>query len=68
MIARIIDFVARNRFLVVLVTLLVTAWAPYATYNLAVDAIPDLSDVQVIIFTDSRARPPRWWRTRSPIP
>ena len=59
MIARIIDFVAKNRFLVVLVTILVTAWAIYATYNLAVDAIPDLSDVQVIILTDYPGQAPQ---------
>ncbi len=59
MIARIIDFVARNRFLVVLITLLITLWAAYATYNLAVDAIPDLSDVQVIISTDFSGQAPQ---------
>ncbi len=59
MIARVIDFVARNRFLVVLVTILVTAWALYATYNLAVDAIPDLSDVQVIVLTDYPGQAPQ---------
>ena len=59
MIARIIDFVAKNRFLVVLVTILVTAWALYATYNLAVDAIPDLSDVQVIIYTEYPEQAPQ---------
>ena len=32
-----------------------------------VDAIPDLSDVQVIVYTDYPARRRRWWRTRSPI-
>jgi Cu(I)/Ag(I) efflux system membrane protein CusA/SilA len=59
MIARIIDFVARNRFLVVLSTILVTAASIYATYNLAVDAIPDLSDVQVIITTDYPGQAPQ---------
>jgi Cu(I)/Ag(I) efflux system membrane protein CusA/SilA len=59
MIARIIDFVAKNRFLVVLITMLVTAWALYATYNLAVDAIPDLSDVQVIVTTDYPGQAPQ---------
>jgi Cu(I)/Ag(I) efflux system membrane protein CusA/SilA len=52
MIARIIDFVAQNRFLVLLITAIATIWSLYATYNLAVDAIPDLSDVQVIILTE----------------
>jgi Cu(I)/Ag(I) efflux system membrane protein CusA/SilA len=59
MIARIIDFVARNRFLVVLTTIIITAWAIYATYNLAVDAIPDLSDVQVIVRTDYPGQAPQ---------
>jgi Cu(I)/Ag(I) efflux system membrane protein CusA/SilA len=59
MIARIIDLVARNRFLVVLSTILVTAASIYATYNLAVDAIPDLSDVQVIITTDYPGQAPQ---------
>jgi Cu(I)/Ag(I) efflux system membrane protein CusA/SilA len=58
MIARIIEFVAKNRFLVVLITIIVTAWAIFATYNLAVDAIPDLSDVQVIITTDYPGQAP----------
>ncbi len=64
MIARIIDFVAKNRFLVVLVTILVTILSLYATYNLAVDAIPDLSDVQVIIYTEYPEQAPRLSRTR----
>jgi len=59
MVARIIDFVAKNRFFVVLVTILITAWAIYATSNLAVDAIPDLSDVQVIITTDYPGQAPQ---------
>jgi Cu(I)/Ag(I) efflux system membrane protein CusA/SilA len=59
MIARIIDLVAKNRFLVVLITIIITAWALYATYNLAVDAIPDLSDVQVIITTDYPGQAPQ---------
>jgi Cu(I)/Ag(I) efflux system membrane protein CusA/SilA len=59
MIARLIDFVAKNRFLVVLVTILVTAGSLYATYNLAVDAIPDLSDVQVIVLTDYPGQAPQ---------
>jgi copper/silver efflux system protein len=59
MIARIIDFVAKNRFMVVLITIIVTAWAIYATSNLAVDAIPDLSDVQVIVLTDYPGQAPQ---------
>jgi Cu(I)/Ag(I) efflux system membrane protein CusA/SilA len=52
MIARLIEYVAKNRFMVVLLTVILTLWALYASYNLSVDAIPDLSDVQVIISTE----------------
>jgi len=52
MIARFIDLCVRHRGLVLLVWLAVTAWGLYCTYNLPVDAIPDLSDVQVIIRTE----------------
>ena len=59
MIARLIEYVAKNRFLVVLVTVIVTLWTVYATYNLSVDAIPDLSDVQVIVFTEYPGQAPQ---------
>ncbi len=59
MIARIIEACVRNRLLVVLVVVLVTAWGLYASYNLPVDAIPDLSDVQVIISTDFPEQAPQ---------
>ncbi|MFZ0052354.1 MAG: CusA/CzcA family heavy metal efflux RND transporter [Desulfobaccales bacterium] len=51
MIARLIDYVVHNRFLVVLISVIVTLFSIYASYNLPVDAIPDLSDVQVIVYT-----------------
>ena len=52
MTAKFIDLCVRNRFLVIIIWLLVTAWGIYATINLPIDAIPDLSDVQVIISTE----------------
>jgi copper/silver efflux system protein len=52
MIARFIELCFRNRYLVLFIWLVITAWGIYATYNLPVDAIPDLSDVQVIIRTE----------------
>ncbi|MCL6621900.1 MAG: CusA/CzcA family heavy metal efflux RND transporter [Syntrophobacterales bacterium] len=52
MVARLIDLCVKNRGLVLLVWLAITAWGLYCTYNLPVDAIPDLSDVQVIIRTE----------------
>ncbi len=51
MIPKIIEACVRNRVLVLIVWLLVTAWGIYCAYNIPVDAIPDLSDVQVIIRT-----------------
>jgi len=52
MIAKLIELCVRNRVLVLLLWALITAWGIHAAYNLPVDAIPDLSDVQVIISTD----------------
>ena len=52
MIAKFIDACVRNRFLVIIIWLLITAWGIYAMYMLPIDAIPDLSDVQVIITTE----------------
>jgi Cu(I)/Ag(I) efflux system membrane protein CusA/SilA len=51
MIARIIGWSLHNRQLVLLLTLLLTGWGLYALNTTPVDAIPDLSDVQVIIRT-----------------
>ncbi|MGA8139702.1 MAG: efflux RND transporter permease subunit, partial [Desulfobaccales bacterium] len=58
MIARLIDYVVHNRFLVVLISVIVTLFAIYASYNLPVDAIPDLSDVQVIVYTQYPGQAP----------
>jgi Cu(I)/Ag(I) efflux system membrane protein CusA/SilA len=52
MIERIIAFSIRNRFLVIVAGLLLALWGVYALYHTPVDAIPDLSENQVIVFTD----------------
>jgi len=49
MIARIIRWSIYNRFLVLLATVLVTAWGFYSLTQTPLDALPDLSDTQVII-------------------
>ncbi|KVM82771.1 efflux RND transporter permease subunit [Burkholderia stagnalis] len=49
MIARVIRWSIRNRFLVLLATLLVTAWGIHSLKQTPLDALPDLSDTQVII-------------------
>jgi Cu(I)/Ag(I) efflux system membrane protein CusA/SilA len=51
MIARLIRWSITNRFLVLLATLMVTAWGVWSMAKTPLDAIPDLSDVQVIIRT-----------------
>jgi Cu(I)/Ag(I) efflux system membrane protein CusA/SilA len=59
MIENIIEFSIRNRFLVILLTLGVVVWGAFAVYHTPVDAIPDLSENQVIVFTDWMGRSPR---------
>jgi|UniRef100_A0A7C5ENA7 Cu(I)/Ag(I) efflux system membrane protein CusA/SilA len=59
MIAWFIEACVRNRYLVLLIWLVITAWGLYCTYKLPVDAIPDLSDVQVIIKTEYSEQAPQ---------
>ncbi|HTJ16089.1 MAG TPA: efflux RND transporter permease subunit [Steroidobacteraceae bacterium] len=59
MIAALIRWSLANRFLVVLATLLVTAWGVWAVLRAPLDALPDLSDVQVIIRTSYPGQAPR---------
>ncbi len=59
MIERIIEFSIRNRFLVVLSALAIAVWGIHAVINTPVDAIPDLSENQVIVFTDWMGRSPQ---------
>ena len=58
MIARIIEFSARNPFLIVVLVAAILAGGSWAIFNTPLDAIPDLSDVQVIVYTP--------WEDRSP--
>src|SRR5438309_243684 len=59
MIERIIEYSIRNRFLVLVVAVGLAAFGVYAVLNTPVDAIPDLSENQVIVFTDWMGRSPR---------
>jgi copper/silver efflux system protein len=58
LIARVIAVSARNPFLVIVLTILGLAAGIYALYQTPLDAIPDLSDVQVIVYTDWQGRSP----------
>ncbi|MDP1593526.1 MAG: efflux RND transporter permease subunit [Gallionella sp.] len=51
MLNTIIDWSARNRFLVILATLFITLAGVYSLFKTPLDALPDLSDVQVIVYT-----------------
>lgn len=51
MIERIIDWSAKNRFIVILLYIFIAGFGIYAVINLPVDAIHDLSENQVIVFT-----------------
>src|SRR5512136_3013551 len=59
MIGKIIEFSIRNRFVVILLSLGVIVWGVHAVINTPVDAIPDLSENQVIVFTDWMGRSPK---------
>src|SRR5882672_5374678 len=58
MVEKIIEFCARNRFLVLLGVAFALAGAVYSIQRIKLDAIPDLSEPQVIVFTEWMGRNP----------
>ncbi len=58
MISRLIEASARNPVLIILGVLLLAAWGTWAVFAVPLDAIPDLSDVQVIVYTEWPGRSP----------
>ncbi len=59
MINRLIEIALRNRFLVLVAYALLAAWGYWALLATPIDAIPDLSENQVIVFTDWPGRSPQ---------
>ena len=59
MINRIIEFSLKNRFIIVALYFLLAGWGYWALTRTPIDAIPDLSDNQVIVFTDWTGRSPK---------
>jgi Cu(I)/Ag(I) efflux system membrane protein CusA/SilA len=59
MLAKIIEWSSRNRFLVLLATLFIIIGGVYAIAKTPLDALPDLSDVQVIIYTEYPGQAPQ---------
>jgi Cu(I)/Ag(I) efflux system membrane protein CusA/SilA len=58
MITQLIEYSTKNRFIIFIFTFFAVAWGLWALKNTPLDAIPDLSDVQVIVYTE--------WPERSP--
>jgi Cu(I)/Ag(I) efflux system membrane protein CusA/SilA len=59
MITKLIEASAKNRFIIFIFTFFAIVWGIWALKNTPLDAIPDLSDVQVIVYTE--------WPERSPM-
>ncbi len=59
MIEKIIDYSARNKFIIILFYLIIIGWGIWAVSKTPLDAIPDLSENQVIVFTEWMGRSPQ---------
>src|SRR5204863_9006429 len=59
MLQRIIEFSLKNKFLVLLGTMALVIGGVFAVKNIPLDAIPDLSDVQVIVYTEWPGQAPQ---------
>src|SRR5438045_9212898 len=59
MLTRIIDFSLKNKFIALLGTIALVLGGVYSVRNIPLDAIPDLSDVQVIIYTEWPGQAPQ---------
>src|SRR5947209_7518958 len=59
MIARVIELSIRHKFMVLLLTTMLVVAGIWATLHSSIDAVPDLSDVQVIVITDFAGQAPQ---------
>ena len=59
MIENIIEWSVKNKFIVILATVMIIVGGLFAMQNIPLDAIPDLSDAQVIIYTDYPGQAPQ---------
>jgi hypothetical protein len=59
MIDRLIEFSLRNKFIIFMLWIGIAGWGLWAMLRAPIDAIPDLSDNQVIVFTDWQGRSPQ---------
>ena len=59
MLEKIIEYSVKNRFIVILFTVFIFFWGIYSLATTPLDAIPDLSDVQVIVYTQYPGQAPQ---------
>ena len=59
MVDKLIEFSLRNRFIVLLVAVSLLVWGIFSISKNPIDAIPDLSENQVIVFTEWMGRSPQ---------
>ncbi len=59
MLGRIIEWSVRHVFMVLLGTFFIVAWGIYTVIHTPIDALPDLSDVQVIVYTEYPGQAPQ---------
>jgi Cu(I)/Ag(I) efflux system membrane protein CusA/SilA len=59
MLEKIIEYSIKNRFLIILATVFILLGGIYALATIPLDAIPDLSDVQVIVYTEYPGQAPQ---------
>lgn len=59
MLSNIIGWSGRNRFFVILATFFIIIWGVFTVLRTPIDALPDLSDVQVIVYTDYPGQAPQ---------
>ena len=68
MIEKIISWSTHNRFFVWIGILLIVVGGVYSVMTTPVDAIPDLSENQVIVYTEGWGETRKLWKTKSPTP
>src|ERR1051325_7745609 len=68
MINKLIEFSLKNRFLILIGYALLAGWGYWALLKTPIDAIPDLSENQVIVFTDWAGRSPQEVEDQSTYP
>ncbi len=59
MLEKIIEWSIKNKFLVIMLTIFAIGGGMYSLFSTPIDAIPDLSDVQVIVYTEDKGQSPR---------